>query len=215
MIVPMPVKTHWGWDFADDICKCIFLNENVWISLKFSLEFVPKARINNITALIQIMAWYRSGDKLLSEPMVISLLAHICVTRPHWVYIKQPWSNVELSSKVFHGIRPSPLTYSRVTCALLREYTCGITTLSPTAYDFWIVSLIIRHYSKLPTTRLSPLNSATYRQISSEILRYVTDLRGLKFHIQVVNCWTFFGSKYMLLYTTVVYTPFSPGIYTW
>ena len=26
---------------ADDIFKCIFLNENVWISIKISLKFVP------------------------------------------------------------------------------------------------------------------------------------------------------------------------------
>ena len=73
--------------FADNIFKCIFLNENVWIALKISLEFVPKVRINNIPALVQIMAWRRPGDKPLSEPMMISLLTHICVTRPQWVNV--------------------------------------------------------------------------------------------------------------------------------
>ena len=71
-----------GRRFADDIFKCIFLNENVWISNKISLKFVPKGLINNIPALVQIMAWRRSGDKPLSEPMMVSLLTHICVTRP-------------------------------------------------------------------------------------------------------------------------------------
>ena len=33
------------------------------------------------------MAWRRPGDKPLSEPMVISLLTHICVTLPQWVKI--------------------------------------------------------------------------------------------------------------------------------
>ena len=74
-----------GRHFADDICKCIFLSENLWSSLRNSLKFVPKVRINNITALVQIMAWRRSGDKPLSEPMVTSSLTHICVTRPQWV----------------------------------------------------------------------------------------------------------------------------------
>ena len=41
--------------------------------------------INNIPALVQIMAWRRSGEKPLSEPMVISALTHKCVTRPQWV----------------------------------------------------------------------------------------------------------------------------------
>ena len=31
------------------------------------------------------MAWRESGDKPLSEPMMIYLLMHICVTRPQWV----------------------------------------------------------------------------------------------------------------------------------
>ena len=71
--------------FADGIFKSIFLNENARISLKISLKFVPKVRINNILALVQIMAWRRPGDKALSEPMMVSLLTHICVTQPQWV----------------------------------------------------------------------------------------------------------------------------------
>ena len=63
--------------FADDIFKRIFFNENVWISIKISLKFVPKGPINNIPALVQIMAWHRSGDKPLSEPMMVSLPTHI------------------------------------------------------------------------------------------------------------------------------------------
>ena len=71
--------------FADDIVKRIFFNENVWISINISLKFVPEGPINNIPALVQIMAWRRSGDKPLSEPMMVSLLTHRCVTRPQWV----------------------------------------------------------------------------------------------------------------------------------
>ena len=71
--------------FADDIFKRIFFNENVWISIKISLKFVPKGPINNISALVQIIAWRRSVDKPLSDPMLVSLPTHICVTRPQWV----------------------------------------------------------------------------------------------------------------------------------
>ena len=70
--------------FPDDIFKWIFLIEDIWISLKISLKFVPNhanVRINNILALVQIMAWHRPGAKLLSEPMMVKLLTHICVTR--------------------------------------------------------------------------------------------------------------------------------------
>ena len=73
--------------FADDIFKCIFLNGNVWISINISMKVVPKGPFNNIPALIQIMAWRRSGDKPLSEPMMASLQTHVCVTRPQWVNV--------------------------------------------------------------------------------------------------------------------------------
>ena len=36
----------------DDIFMCIFLNENVWILIRISLNFVPKGQINNIPALV-------------------------------------------------------------------------------------------------------------------------------------------------------------------
>ena len=74
-----------GRHFADDTFKHIFLNENVWISLKIPLKFAPRGQINNIPALIQIMAWRRPGDKPLSEPMLVFVLMHICVTQPQWV----------------------------------------------------------------------------------------------------------------------------------
>ena len=74
-----------GRHFADDIFKCIFSNENCCILIKFSLKYVRKGPIDNNPALVQIMAWRRSGDKPLSEPMMISLPTHICVARPQWV----------------------------------------------------------------------------------------------------------------------------------
>ena len=81
--------THWDRDEMDNISHTTFsnafFNENVWISIKISLKFVPNRPINNIPALVQIMAWRRSGDKPLSEPMMVCLLTHICVTRPQWV----------------------------------------------------------------------------------------------------------------------------------
>ena len=88
--------THWGGHFPDDIFKCIFSNEKVWISINVSLTFVPNGPINNIPALVQIVAWRRSGDKPLFPPMMASLLKHICVPWPQWV-IMMPWHG-----NVFH-----------------------------------------------------------------------------------------------------------------
>ena len=63
--------------FPDNIFKYIFLNENVSISVKILWKFVPRGLINNIPALVQIMAWRQSGDKPSSEPMMVSLLTHV------------------------------------------------------------------------------------------------------------------------------------------
>ena len=72
-------------NFADDTFNRIFMNENVRILIKLSLKFVPKGPMNIIPALVQIMAWHRPDDKPLSEPVMVSLLTNICVTRPQWV----------------------------------------------------------------------------------------------------------------------------------
>ena len=37
---------------ADDIFKCIFLNENDWIPTRISLKFVPRSPIDNRPALV-------------------------------------------------------------------------------------------------------------------------------------------------------------------
>ena len=78
-----------GHRFLDDTCKCIFLNDNVWISIIISMKFVFKGPTNNIPELIQIMAWCRQGGKPLSESMTVSLMMHICTTRPQWVDVRQ------------------------------------------------------------------------------------------------------------------------------
>ena len=109
-----------GRHFADDIIKCIFLNENVWIPIKISLKFVPKGRINNIPALVQIMAWRRPGDKPLSEPMMVSLPTHICVTRPQWVKRQNIHPTVKLVW-MDHIIDP--------------RSQCSWATLTPVSYE--------------------------------------------------------------------------------
>ena len=55
---------------ADDIFKCIFVNENIRISIQISLESVPNDLIDNKSALVQVTAWRWTGDKPLPEPMM-------------------------------------------------------------------------------------------------------------------------------------------------
>ena len=62
-----------GRRFADDVFKCIFLMEMYEFCLKFHWSLFLRLPINNIPALVQIMAWRRSGDKPLSEPIMLSL----------------------------------------------------------------------------------------------------------------------------------------------
>ena len=67
-----------GRHFPDDIFTCIYFSKNVRILIRISLKFVPKGPINNIPALVQIMAWRHPGDRPLYEPMMVSLPMHIC-----------------------------------------------------------------------------------------------------------------------------------------
>ena len=105
-----------GRETMTDIFKHNFFNENVWILIAISLQFVLKGPVNNIPALVQIVAWCPPGDKPLSEPIMISLLTHICITRPQWVNIAMPLTAAK-HNKVH--------TCSRVLTVLLLVYSCG------------------------------------------------------------------------------------------
>ena len=71
-----------GCHLTENIFIYIFLNENVWILNLISLKFAAKGEMNNIPALVQIMAWHCPGDKPLYELMMVSILTHIYITRP-------------------------------------------------------------------------------------------------------------------------------------
>ena len=93
-VLPPPFKTYWdetGTVSQTTFLKIIFFNGFVWISIKISLTFVSDGTINNISALVQILDCRRPGDKPLSEPMMVNLPTHICVTRPQWVKSIDIW----------------------------------------------------------------------------------------------------------------------------
>ena len=101
---PSGLVTHWGRDKMAAISQTTFssaLSCMKMFECRFEfLKFVPKGPINNIPALVQIMAWRRPGDKPLSEPMMVRLPTHICVTRPQWVnwYNLNIWHGYEIIS---------------------------------------------------------------------------------------------------------------------
>ena len=55
-------------NLADDIFNCKFMNERSYISIWISLKFVPRGPIDNRLALVQVMAWHRTGEKPIPEP---------------------------------------------------------------------------------------------------------------------------------------------------
>ena len=59
---------------ADDIFKHIFFNENVRILIEISLKFVPNGPIENKSALVRVMAWRRTCNKPLPEPMLTQFI---------------------------------------------------------------------------------------------------------------------------------------------
>ena len=69
------VLTHLPLDkmgviLADDTYKCIFLTEKDRIQIQMSLKFVARIPVDIKPALVQVMAWHRTGDKPLPEPMM-------------------------------------------------------------------------------------------------------------------------------------------------
>ena len=54
---------------TDDIFKSVF-NESLWISITISLKFIPNGPIDYKPALVQVMAWHRTGEKPLPESML-------------------------------------------------------------------------------------------------------------------------------------------------
>ena len=128
-----------GRHFADDIFKLIFLNENVSISIKISLKFIPRGPIHNIPALVQIMAWRRLGDKPLSEPMMVRLPTHICVTRPQWVKPSAGFSRGLTTRWIYMAIvflmiyRDANQHYSDVTMSAMGSQINGVSIV------YWIV----------------------------------------------------------------------------
>ena len=91
--------THWGRDKMFDIFQATFSNAFSWMKMCawVLLKFVPKGLIANNTALVQIMAWRRTGDEPLSESMMAKvgyaymyhwvLMSYTCRFDEKYIYI--------------------------------------------------------------------------------------------------------------------------------
>ena len=128
-----------GRHFADDIFKCILLDENVWISIYISLKFV---QIKDIPALVPIMAWRWPGNKPLSKPTVLRLPMHICVTRPHWNNIRcQKLKHLFIEYKILMCHVPCVGTFIQLS---IFEHIEALNTVASSHYlnQCWLISSI-------------------------------------------------------------------------
>ena len=80
---------------AANIFKCICLNKNFWILNKISLKYIRYGVIN-MTALVQIMALRRTGEKPLSKAMMF-----------YWcIYATLSLSELRLSEGLLYTLGP-------------------------------------------------------------------------------------------------------------
>ena len=50
--------------------KYIFMHEKLCLLIQILLKFVPKYAVDNKSAMVQVMAWHRTGNKTLPETML-------------------------------------------------------------------------------------------------------------------------------------------------
>ena len=96
-----------GRHFPDDIFRCIFLNENTWIAINISLNFVTKGPLDNIPSLVQIMAcghylnqWWLVYRRIYASlglnelKWLVCELRYVCLTMSlHWLREPLLWAN--------------------------------------------------------------------------------------------------------------------------
>ena len=172
--------------FVDDIFKCIFFNENVWISIKISLKFVPKGPINNIPALVQIMAWRRSGDKPLSEPMMVSLPTHICVTRPQRV------KTIRSISSSFQMLRVFVYKFEFISGDQIHNRLCNIC--------IWGLCVLSSHISLLMLLRILVFYRITIIKSEMWFINHCLKVRSWN----NILCYMFYSVLTIIVYYIVV-----------
>ena len=140
------------------ISQTTLSNAFSWIKMtEISLKFVPKRPINNIPALVQMMAWYQQGDKPLSELMMVSLLTHICVTRPQYelTSVQNTWTWYPRPRRGCHEPRMRPIGWSPSVPDKPADIL-KITTTSP--WGQWVNTFNVSSTSPTPTVNWGRVN---------------------------------------------------------
>ena len=80
-----------------------FFNERFCIMIRISLTFFFKGPIDNKAALVQVMAWRRTGDKHYLNQSWPNSLTHICGTRGRSVDNRIPWRCYDFKISLIPG----------------------------------------------------------------------------------------------------------------
>ena len=115
------------------------------------------------------MAWCRPGDKPLSEPMMVNLLMHICVTRPQWVT-----ESVILFDKVQHK------------CSVKNYHPVLYVTLSPDRLFISVYESSSYHYHQ-------SVDSVWVLLDSQNLI-----LNDNSFLVENMRAWTLFCTVFMV-----------------
>ena len=93
------------------------------------------------------MAWRRPGDKPLSDPMMVSVLTHICVTWPQWV--KLSCQNILASTSKCHNLlsRYWSILFNNLTIyRRINVQAISLTFLLTGHFVSWNVKLVKHEY---------------------------------------------------------------------
>ena len=141
--------------------KAFFLNENYYILIPNSINFVPKGTLINKSTLDQVMVWHRTGDKPLPDSMltclyVIVFMMNMFWTSFDWLHIGSgnglapnkwqtiTWSNVDLSvSNCFYDeyvLNKFWLTSQRHPCIYCASSGINTVLLNPVCGWHWPLS---------------------------------------------------------------------------
>ena len=158
--------------------KSIFLNENCCFAIHISLKCIPQGPTDNKSALVQIMASHRTGDKPLTKPMTAYLsdsyivsLSHNKLT--HWVRYKITVISQTIFWNAFSGMKMYDFRLRFHWNLFFKVRINNIPALvqimapimAPTRQqaiiwinDNWVTDAYMRHWasmSQLPQTRLT------------------------------------------------------------
>ena len=114
LIICITLRMKQNGDNMSNTFSCI---QMFVFSFKLHWTFFPRGTIKNKQSLFQVMVWYWTGDKPLSEPMMASLLMHISMpyckkdVTPllmHWSYVFLALTHHRYASLSFNDLISRP-----------------------------------------------------------------------------------------------------------